>query len=71
MVFDKRNKTISHYKTPFGEMGLEIDTKSFYVKENEDLIQVEIAYSLGAEGAHMADCRIKIQIMAATNKGGL
>lgn len=62
MVFDRRKETVSCYRTPFGEMHLGIHTKNFYAKETEDLIQAEVGYSLEAEGAHLADCRIRIEI---------
>lgn len=64
MVFDKNKETVSHYKTPFGEMLLGIRTKGFYVLETENLIRAEVEYSLSAQEEHMADCRIRIQIRA-------
>lgn len=64
MVFDKNKDTVSHYKTPFGEMVLGIHTKSFYVLESENLIRAEIAYTLEADGAPMAQSLIKIQVKA-------
>lgn len=64
MVFDKSKETGAHYKTPFGEMNLGIRTKGLMVSESERLICVEVDYVLEAEGAHMADCRIRIQIKA-------
>ena len=62
MVFDKNKETESLYKTPFGELRLGIQTKSFYVMESEDKIQVEISYILAADGAPMADSKIRISV---------
>ena len=64
MVFDKSKETGAHYKTPFGEMNLGIRTKGLFVSESEKLICVEVDYALEAEGSHMADCRIRIQVKA-------
>jgi uncharacterized beta-barrel protein YwiB (DUF1934 family) len=62
MVFDKNKETESLYRTPFGELRLGIQTKSFYVLESEDKIQVEISYILAADGAPMADSKIRINV---------
>ena len=64
MVFDKSKDTDAQYKTPFGEMHLGIRTKGFMVSESDKLIRVDVDYTLEAEGRHMVDCRIRIQIKA-------
>ena len=64
MVFDKGRDTVAHYKTPVGELVLGICTKGFYVQEKEERICIEIEYSLEAEGAPMADSRIRIEVRA-------
>jgi len=63
MVFEKGKETISHYRTPFGEVLLGINTKSIAIQELPELIQAEASYVLTADGNPMADCRIKIQII--------
>ncbi len=63
MVFEKDKETVSRYKTPFGEMLLGIRTKDLRVIEAEDAIRAQVEYALEAEGRHMAECRIEIQIV--------
>lgn len=62
MIFDRKKQTVSHYKTPFGELLLGIDTKTIRILESDDFLCAEIEYALAAEGQHMADCRISIQV---------
>ncbi len=62
MVFDRSKETVSHYKTPFGELLLGICTKSLKIQESDDVILAEVRYALTAEGRHMADCKINILI---------
>ena len=65
MVFEKGKETMTHYKTPFGEVLLGIQTKTLEMSEAEDLICADITYALNADGMPMADCGIKIQICSA------
>ena len=62
MTFDKSKETSARYQTPFGQMNLLIRTKGFFLSEAEDQICVEVDYALEAEGAPMADCRIRIRV---------
>ena len=62
MVFEQGKETASTYKTPFGEMLLGIRTKELNVIETEDKIQIKVAYSLEAEGRHMAECEIEVVV---------
>lgn len=62
MVFDRTKETATNYKTPFGEFFLGIHTRTLRVLEEENAIRAEVEYTLSADGAHMADCRISIQI---------
>ena len=64
MVFDRKKETSTSYRTPFGEFLLGISTRSLRVVESENTIRAEVEYSLKADGMHMADCRISIQIHA-------
>ena len=65
MVFDRDKETVSHYKTPFGEVLLGIRTKALRLQETDETIKAEVQYSLQADGIHMADCRILIEVCAA------
>ena len=62
MVFEQGKETASTYKTPFGEMLLGIRTKKLNVTTAEDKIQIKVAYSLEAEGRHMAECEIEVVV---------
>lgn len=62
MIFEKNKKNMTSYMTPYGNILIGIDTESFSLKEYEDLIRLEVAYSLEANYQHLADCRIELEL---------
>lgn len=62
MIFDKENKTLSTYVTPFGGLTIGIDTKKISCNESEDKIRLDIDYALDVNYEFLADCRMKIEI---------
>lgn len=67
MVFEEEKKNITYYETPFGRIQMGISTTKIDVKEREDLIQVEVEYSLDMNDNYVADCCLNMDIQA---KGG-
>lgn len=65
MVFDRHKETVSHYKTPFGEVLLGIRTGALKLQEADASIKADVQYTLEADGRHMADCRIWIEVCTA------
>lgn len=62
MVFEENKKNMTSYATPFGTILIGIDTDEVQIREEDDRIQVNVAYSLEANYEHMADCRIEMNI---------
>lgn len=64
MMFEKNKKNITYYQTPFGSIMIGIHAKDIKIKENEENIQVDVAYGLEVNCEHMADCNIKMNIQS-------
>ena len=62
MVFEENRKNMTSYATPFGNILIGIDTDEVEIREEEDRIQVNVAYTLEANYEHMADCKIEMSI---------
>ena len=62
MVFEENRKNMTSYATPFGNFLIGIDTDEVEIREEEDRIQVNVAYTLEANYEHMADCKIEMSI---------
>ena len=62
MVFEENRKNMTSYPTPFGNILIGIDTDEVEIREEEDRIQVNVAYTLEANYEHMADCKIEMSI---------
>ena len=62
MVFEENRKNMTSYATPFGNILIGIDTDEVEIREEEDRIQVNVAYTLEANYEHMANCKIEMSI---------
>ena len=62
MMFEKNQKNITYYNTPFGNLFIGIDAEKIQVEESEENINVNVAYALEANYEHLADCRIQMNI---------
>jgi uncharacterized beta-barrel protein YwiB (DUF1934 family) len=60
MVFEKNQKNVTYYYTPFGSLLMGIDAKKIDVQEAEDSIQVDVEYGLELNYEHIANCHIRI-----------
>ena len=57
-------KTKCWYETPFGEMLVGIEVTDMKVEEQEDLLEINIAYRLELNYEYVSDCRIQIRAIA-------
>lgn len=64
LIFEEEKKNNSWYNTPFGQLLAGVDVQSMRVKEQEDLIEIQVDYELEINYERVADCRIQIRIMA-------
>lgn len=62
MNFENGKKYITEYPTPFGNLIMGIDTKSFLIDEREDEIRVSIEYDLDMNYEFVAESRIDVVI---------
>ena len=62
MTFEQNKRNITNYITPYGNMLVGVDASSIDIIENDENIQVDIAYSLDVNYEHLADCRLHMDI---------
>jgi len=62
MEFDKKEKSVSMYNTPFGTLEMKIETKKLDVDIDEDGGDIYIKYLLSIVGADVLDTTLKINI---------
>ncbi len=64
MEFIQNQKNDSIYQTPFGMMMIGIQTEQVKLLEIENLIELQIDYGMEVNHCHMADCSMKIKVIA-------
>lgn len=64
MLFEEKKKNMTNYKTPYGNILIGIDTEKVAVSEQEEKIAVEVSYSMEVNYEYLADCNIKMDIIA-------
>lgn len=62
MDFDKKEKSVSMYTTPYGTLELKIETKKLDVMVDEDGGDIYIKYLLSIVGQEVLDTTLKINI---------
>jgi uncharacterized beta-barrel protein YwiB (DUF1934 family) len=62
MEFDKKEKSISMYNTPYGTLELKIETKKLDVTVGEEGGDIYIKYMLSVVGQEVLDTTLKINI---------
>ena len=62
MAFLEGQKTMTNYNTPFGSILVGVDTTKYLVEEKDDLINIQIEYSLELNHEFIADCRLRTKI---------
>lgn len=60
MVFEEKQKNMTYYDTPFGNLLIGLATSRVDVKEEGDSIDVKIDYSLDINYEFVSDCKISI-----------
>ena len=62
MLFEENRKNLTHYRTPYGDIVMGIDTTGIRFLETEDRIRVDVEYELELNYEHQADCKISLDI---------
>lgn len=68
MVFEEKQKNITHYHTPFGALLMGIEAKKVEVLESEEEIHISVDYALELNQEHAADCDIQITVRPKSGK---
>ena len=63
MIFTRNKKTYTDYKTPYGMLSLEIDTKKLDYFVNSDEMKIRLEYLLNVNGGESSLHKMDIQIM--------
>lgn len=67
MSFEKNQKNMTRYATPFGDMMVGIHTNEILVEEEEELLQITVDYSLDINYEHVAECNIVLSVRPREN----
>ena len=62
MDFLENKKTLTDYRTPFGNIVVGIEAKKVYFEEEEKRILVKVDYVMDVNYEYLADCKITIDI---------
>lgn len=60
MVFEEKQKNMTYYDTPFGNLLIGLATNRVQVREEENGIDVQIDYSLDINYEFVSECKINI-----------
>lgn len=67
MNFEKENKLVSVYETPYGQMEMEIYTTGICLDEQDDFLELKLKYLLEINNQHISDSEILVQIRPQQN----
>lgn len=62
MVFEKDKMNVTYYDTPYGQIQVGTHTRNMKVDTSEELITVEVEYSLDVNQEAAADCHITLSV---------
>jgi uncharacterized beta-barrel protein YwiB (DUF1934 family) len=62
MFFEENERVNSCYETPFGSLMMTIYTNSVDCKRNENLIELNIRYTIEMNGEHLSDANVNIKV---------
>ena len=67
MNFEKENKLVSVYETPYGQMEMVIYTTGICLDEQDDFLELKLEYLLEINNQHVSDSEILLQIRPQQN----
>lgn len=65
MVFEQGKTIMTNYNSPYGQMVMGVNTKSVFITEWEDMIRIEVDYSLEVDEKEMSKSKITIKVKPA------
>lgn len=67
MNFEKENKLVSVYETPYGQMEMDVYTTGICLDERDDFLELKLEYLLEINNQHVSDSEILLQIRPQQN----
>lgn len=67
MNFEKENKLVSVYETPYGQMEMSVYTTGICLDERDDFLELKLEYLLEINNQHVSDSEILLQIRPQQN----
>lgn len=67
MVFEKERQTMNCYRTPVGDMMMDIYTNDICTAESPECIETNIDYTLQMNDVFISKCHVQIRIMSKDN----
>lgn len=64
MIFSPNSKTVSNYRTPFGNLAIGIDTNEIVFNENDRKMTLDVKYALDVNYEFLANCELSVIIEA-------
>lgn len=65
MVFEQGKTIMTNYNSPYGELLMGVNTKSIRIAEWQDMIRIEVDYSLEVDEKEMSKSKITIKVKPA------
>ena len=62
MNFEKENKLVSVYETPYGQMEMGVYTTGICLDERDDFLELKLEYLLEINNQHVSDSEIKSHV---------
>lgn len=62
MTFDSDNITLTTYQTPYGPIQLEIITNHYELRDNDDVMEMDIYYALSFGDKDSTDCHVYVKV---------
>ena len=61
MLFEESSKNLTNYNTPFGSVVIGLDTHNIALQDNDDVLRLDVSYSLDVNYEFLANCNISIE----------
>lgn len=69
MDFVEQQKNLTDYRTPYGSLVIGVEASQVKLQEEEARIMLDVDYSLEVNYAHLADCKIHVDIRDKKGEG--
>lgn len=71
MTFDSDMMTLTEYQTPYGPINLEIITDHYELRDHEDLMEMDIYYTLSFGDKDSRECHVAVKVESVEHRDKL